>query len=159
VSWHGSDRQPFPVSDEAVLGQLSRRGIQHRDRGPGRGEDGGLLAAAGCQAKDLKSRQFGEPVGGYGLGGREADRPVAAAGGGADLRADGNRPAVALLDLAVPGAAVISDDIHHDLQPGITSSSEAKVSDRRAALIAQAPSFAAERQRSAAEAAGRDGTS
>ena len=69
-------------------------------------------AAAGRQAEDVEVAQGREPGGGHGPGGGEDDLPVAAAGGGDDLGADRHGPAVALLGLAVPGAAVVGQEVH-----------------------------------------------
>jgi len=106
------DGQPLAVGHEAILGELGRRVVQHGDGRAGRSENRSLLTTPGSQTKHVEAGQGGKPLAGHRLRRREEDLPLPAARGGDDLGANGDGPAVALGDGAVPGTAVVEADVH-----------------------------------------------
>ena len=70
-----------------------------------------MLAAAGSEAKDVKTSKLGEPGFGNVFVGGEDQLELARSRLGDVFRANGDGPAVGLFDGAVPGGAVVGDDV------------------------------------------------
>jgi len=114
VSHAALNRCQFEVmllGDCAVAFQLPGRVVEHRDASACSSQYRPLLSPARCQTQDIQAVQFTEPVSGHGFRVGQQNLPYTRPSVVDNLIAERNRPLVAVLDLFVPGCAIVYSDI------------------------------------------------
>jgi hypothetical protein len=104
--------QHLALGDEPVLAELPGRVVKHGDVRARRREDRPLLPATRGETQDIRPSKIGEPVTRDRLGLGQQDLPATLSRGLDNVRAEGDVPLVAALDLAVPRFPVICSEVH-----------------------------------------------